>query len=82
VATGSADIAHNTVMSYAWLAYLLLTLAILGQETGLFRDAANWIAAPRHREDEAPSATPDVQHEHAAEEQNSQTPVANAATDA
>jgi hypothetical protein len=48
VATGSAEIAHNTVMSYAWLAYLLLMLAILGHETRLFRDAVAWIAPPPH----------------------------------
>ena len=48
VASQSADVAHNTVMSFAWLGYLLLTLAIYGRETGLYTDLLNRIAPPRY----------------------------------
>ena len=47
----SDDVAHNTVISYAWLLYLLVTLAILGHETGFFRDLARLVAPSRFGEE-------------------------------
>ena len=53
VASQSADVAHNTVMSYVWLLYLMVTLAILGHETGVYRDVAQRLFAPRFSGDDS-----------------------------